>query len=102
MTFRNRKLLNLAHDIPCQAKFPHECNDHLGSHPMHSNWQIWGRGAGHKAPDWAFAAGCGNAHKIIDPGLNPQMDREQRETEWLKAYVGTQNWLWENEKVKIA
>ena len=93
MTFRSRALLNLLHDVPCMVEYPHDCNDHLGSHPMHSNWQSWGRGAGHKAPDWAVAAGCGNAHKMIDPELNPRLDREQRQTEWQKAFVKTWEYL---------
>ena len=100
MTFRSRKLLNLAHDMPCMARFEHDCCDHLGSVPAHSNWQLWGRGFGHKAPDWAWAAMCHNAHQLID--MNATMSREQRETEWTRAYVATQEWLWENNKVRVA
>ena len=102
MTYRNRKLLNLAHDIPCQAQFPHECNDSYGSEPAHADWQIFGRGVGHKCSDWAFAAMCHNAHKMIDPKINPTFDREQRKTEWLLAYVKTQEWLWTNELLRVA
>ena len=69
---------------------------------MHSNWQKWGRGAGHKAPDCFFAAGCGNAHKMIDPELNPRLTREEREAAWERAYVKTQEYLWKNEMIAVA
>jgi len=102
MTYRNRQLLDLAHEAPCFAKFPHDCNAHMGCVPAHSNWLLFGRGSSHKTPDWAFAAVCSNAHRDIDPSLAPRFDREQRQTEWTIAYIGTQNWLWENEKLEIA
>ena len=100
MTFRSRKLLDTIHDVPCQVDIPHECNDHLGTHPMHANWQEWGRGHGHKAPDCFVAAGCGNAHRMIDPELNPKLDREERQAAWERAYRRTWIWLWTEGKVK--
>lgn len=101
MTYRNRRLLDLAHEMSCHAAFPHDCNQWDGCVPAHSNWQIWGRGSGHKTPDWAFAAVCPNAHAILDPKVSPVFDREQRQTEWLKAFVGTQNEIWESGKVVV-
>lgn len=101
MTYRNRRLLNLAHDIPCTAQFPHDCNDANGCEPAHSNWQNAGRGGGHKAHDFMFAALCPNAHKMIDPKIGQSWDREQRQTEWNLAYVKTWEWIWENELVKV-
>jgi hypothetical protein len=94
-------LLDLAHEMSCQAQFPHDCNDALGCVPAHSDMLIFGRGCGHKSPDWAFAAVCSNAHTEIDPKLAPKFDREQRQTEWLRAYVATQNFIWEHEKVCV-
>lgn len=102
MTYRNRKHLDLAHAAPCFAKFPHDCNAHLGCVPAHSDMLVFGRGHGHKSPDWAFASVCPNAHAYIDPELAPRFDREQRQTEWIIAYVLTQDWLWKNGKVKVA
>ena len=55
MTFRNRKLLDIAHTAPCFARFPHQCTQHLGCDPAHSDMQLFGRGHGHRAPDWAIA-----------------------------------------------
>ena len=102
MTFRNRKLLDIAHSAPCFAAFPHVCNQYIGCHPAHADWQEWGRGIGHKAPDWAVAFLCGNAHREIDPKLAPSMDREQRQAEWLHAFISTQDYLWKEEKVRVA
>jgi hypothetical protein len=102
VTYRNRKLLDIAHEMPCLAKFPHDCTEHLGCVPAHSDMQIFGRGIGHKTPDWAFAAMCHNAHREVDPKLAPQFDREQRQIEWMLAYVATTNWLFENGKLKVA
>lgn len=102
MTFRCRPLLDISHEMPCQFKLPHKCTQHLGCVPVHSNWLIFGKGFAHKAPDWAWAAGCAAAHAEIDPALGATMDREQRETEWTIAYIGTQNWLWMNERVRVA
>jgi hypothetical protein len=99
VTYRNRKLLDLAHDMPCQARFPHVCNG--PSVPAHSNQQIFGRGFSHKSPDCFFAAVCPAAHDAID-GRAPGMDRETKQAEWQRAYIATIQWLWENEKLKVA
>ena len=89
MTFRSRKLLNLAHGMPCMAKFKHQCSQYQGVEPMHSDSQLFGRGHGHKSHDWAFAAGCHNAHMELST-----FDREAKQAEWLRAYIGTQQHLW--------
>lgn len=102
MSYRNRKLLNLAHDMPCMAKFPHDCNDSNGCEPSHGDWQSMGRGVGHKSHDFMFAAMCPTAHKMIDPKINPEFDREQRKTEWMLAYIKTQEWLWVNTLIRVA
>jgi len=31
MTYRNRRLLNLAHDCPCMAQFQHACTEYQGA-----------------------------------------------------------------------
>ena len=90
-TYRNRKLLNLAHNMPCMATFEHECFGYLGCDPAHSDSKIFGRGFGHKSNDWAFAAMCNNSHKMLDT-----FDRELKFYEFLRAYSATQKYLWEN------
>lgn len=97
--YRNRKLLDIAHEMPCQADFPHSC---FGSVvPSHSNQQIFGRGASYKSHDWAYAAICSEAHDYID-GRKGGWDKETKHAEWLRAYIKTQNYLWQNGKVRVA
>jgi hypothetical protein len=69
---------------------------------MHSDSHIFGRGGWHKAHDFAFASGCSNAHWILTAKVNDDLEREQKFFDWLRAYVKTQQWLWENRKVKVA
>src|SRR5690348_3160468 len=97
MTYRNRVLLDLAHDMPCKAQFRHACTEHLGVEPAHSDAQIWGRGHGHKSHDFAFAAMCHEAHMALDT-----MDRDLKQTEWLRAHVKTMEHLWSNDMVSVA
>lgn len=101
--YRNRRLLDLAHEMPCCADFPHECLHRRGggSVPAHSNEYRFGRGASYKSHDWAFAAMCAEAHDYID-GRKGGWDKETKHAEWLRAYIKTQDWLWKNEKVKVA
>ena len=69
---------------------------------MHADSHIFGRGASHKSHDFAFAAGCRNAHKILTAKVNDTLEREQKFFDWLRAYVKTQHYLWHNKKVKVA
>lgn len=96
MTYRNRKLLDLAHKGPCLADFHHKCEGWQGCDPAHSDNLMFGRGHGHKTPDWAFAILCNTAHRMLD-----QMKREEGFYAWLRAYVKTQNYLWENGFIKV-
>lgn len=96
MTYRSRTLLDLAHYIPCRATFEHDCNGHQGCEPAHSDSHVFGRGAGHKAHDFAYAAICHNAHRIISARVGSDLDREQKESDWMRAYVATLEWVWEH------
>lgn len=107
MTYRNRRLLDIAHEIPCQAQFEHDCTGRWVTEngkylcvPAHSNQQMWGRGHGHKSNDCFFAAVCPPAHDQID-GRHPGMDKETKQAEWVRAYIATQRWMWENELLKL-
>jgi hypothetical protein len=97
MTFRSRKLLDLAHDMPCMCEFIHDCTQQLGVEPMHSDSHLFGRGHGHKSHDFAFAAGCHAAHEILTGSHN----RDQKFFDWLRAYVKTQEYLWERGLVQV-
>jgi hypothetical protein len=91
MTHRAKKLTDLAHEIPCQAQFKHDCtgrweqeNGKYLSVPAHSNQQAHGRGSYHKSHDCFFAAVCPPAHDLID-GRTPGMDKETKQAEWDRA-----------------
>ena len=89
----------MAHEAPCMAAFIHTCNG--PSVPCHSNQQIYGRGHGHKADDWAIAAACPEAHDYLD-GRKGGWDRETKQSEWQRAHVATMRYFFENGKVKVA
>ena len=97
--YRNRRLLDLAHEMPCFADFPHDCRGSVV--PCHSNQQIFGRGASYKSHDWAFAAICSNGHDYID-GRRGGWAKEDKQAAWLRAYIKTQDYLWKEGKVKVA
>ena len=97
MTFRSRKLLDLAHTAPCFADYVHQCGEYLGCEPSHSDSSIFGRGHGHKSNDFAFASLCHEAHMMLD-----RMERDEKFYSWLRAYVKTQDYLWTNGLVKVA
>ncbi len=99
MTFRSRKLLDLCHDTPCMATFPHTCKGQIV--PAHSNEQAFGRGASFRADDCFVAALCQEAHDYID-GRRGGWKKDEKHAEWLRAYIRTQRWQWENGKVVVA
>lgn len=99
MTFRSRKLLDLCHDTPCMADFPHECRGTIV--PAHANGLEFGRGFASKADDCFVAALCPNAHDFVD-GRRGGWDKETKRAEWNRAFIATLKWWWENEKVKVA
>lgn len=96
MTYRSRKLLDVSHTAPCRADFPHDCLGWQASEPAHCDSQLFGRGAGHKSPDWAVAHLCHNAHMALDG-----MEREEGFYAWLRAFVATMDYLFENGKVVV-
>ena len=96
MTFRSRPLLDLCHELPCMAKFSHDCNG--PSVPAHSNQLKHGRGHGHKSADWAVAATCPEAHSYID-GVKGGWDKETKHAEWERAHIATMDYLFTNKLV---
>jgi hypothetical protein len=99
VTYRNRKLLDCAHTMPCMATFPHKCEGWRACEPAHSDSHIFGRGHTHTSDDFAFAAMCHTAHMMLD---SKEFDRETKFFEWLRAYVATQRWLWEKKLIRVA
>jgi hypothetical protein len=99
MTYKNRALLDLAHTAPCFADFPHKCEGWQGCDPAHSDSSIFCRGIGYKSRDFAFAAMCHTSHMMLDTKI---FTREEKFYAWLRAYVATQEYLWETGLIQVA
>jgi len=97
MTYRNRKLLDLAHISPCFAAFKHPCTGWQGCDPAHSDQQKHGRGTSHKTGDHWHAAMCNPAHRMLDT-----FDRETKCAEWERAHIAYWDYLWREGKVRVA
>jgi hypothetical protein len=97
---RSKKLTALAQYVPCQFTFPHKCS--TDTMPCHANWLKWSKGVGMKAPDWAWASGCLTAHNAIDDKLDKTLSMDARESEWMNAYMGTWNYIYDNGLVRVA
>lgn len=89
-THRNRKLLDLAHQInECQIQIPGVCTGYSpeGCEPAHSNQQRHGKGVGRKSHDIFHAAGCHACHMEIDQ-MN-RLPREAKEHYWREGFERT-------------
>ena len=91
MTYRNRKLLDLAHklhDCPLCNKFSVD-----GLEPAHSNQGRHGKGMGQKSADHFHAAICHDCHSLLDNG---RLNREDAQDMWQMAYEATMTAYFEN------
>lgn len=95
MNYRNRKLLDLARDMPCMM-----CGIEDGTVVMaHSNSISHGKGMGIKSSDIFVAALCVKCHTWLDAGKS---SREEKKEAFTKAMHHTWLWLWNNGKVRVA
>lgn len=92
VNFRSRALLDLAYELECTLRIPGVCEGGRGE-PAHANWFYWGKGAGMKAHDFAFASACRACHMAIDQGS--KLSGDMREGYWLRGHVETMRQLWE-------
>ena len=100
MTYRNRKLLDVAHTAPCMFQIHGVCESGLNpSVPCHSNMQRHGRGFSHKSADAYAPAGCTACHAWYDTG---KASREEKEHAFILALERWWLWLLENERVRVA
>ncbi len=98
--YRNRKLLDVAHEAPCFMEVPSVCQSGVHpSVPAHSNSQRHGRGVGHKSHDVFVAAACGPCHDWYDRGPAPREEKEARFARGLERYW---LWLWRNDRIKVS
>lgn len=70
MTYRNRDLLGVVHELCCV-----NCGAH-GVQAAHANLSCFGKGMGHKASDAAIMALCTTCHTDLDQGK--MMTKDQR------------------------
>lgn len=101
MTYRNRRLLDVAHDAPCMFSIDDVCRSGVNpSVPCHSNQQRHGRGLNHKSADAYAPAGCPECHYWYDYGKSAT--REEKEWAFLLALERWWLWLLENERLVVA
>jgi hypothetical protein len=98
MTYRSRKLLDAAKHAPCCFG----CGKHNEGDVVmaHANWHEYGKGAHHKANDWAVAALCTmQCHAYVDSSNTAS--REERKEFWLSAHIKTMTWLFESGTIGV-
>jgi hypothetical protein len=89
MMYRNRKLLDLARELPCQ-----NCGISDGTVvAAHSNQLRDGKGRGLKAHDYRIASLCFTCHVELDQGS--KMSKQERVEMWEEAHRNTIGLLFE-------
>lgn len=95
MTYRNKKLLNLAKDAPCM-----HCGASDGTVvAAHSNQQRDGKGMGIKAQDYRIAFLCSICHHQVDQGF--MWNKEEKKSVWEDAHRKSIGWLFENDHLVV-
>ena len=98
MTFRNRALLDLAHEAPCLLlPGQHECLS-APSEPCHSDMIRHGRGEHHKSHDCFAVPGCHNAHLSF---TRANLGKEGYHAAWIEAMERWILYLWISEKIRL-
>lgn len=97
--YRNRKLLDAVHQLPCTFALPGVCEGGLGE-PCHSNFARHGKGKSMKAHDCYVASGCRSCHREVDQGM--RMSREERVDAWQRAFEKTLLLLWERKLIEVS
>jgi len=95
MIYRNRKLLDLLRESPCQ-----HCGRADGTVvAAHSNQLRDGKGRGLKASDFRTAALCYTCHSDLDQGS--KMSKQARVEMWEEAHRKTIGWLFEGNYITV-
>ena len=98
MNYRNRKLLDLAYELPCMLQLPC-CEGGVGE-PSHSNQPKHGKGGAIKAHDCFYVPACRACHRELDQGRT--MSRDEKRQVWDDAFLRTYVALWEQGLIKVA
>ena len=95
MNYRNKKLLEVVRESPCQL-----CGTRDGTVvAAHSNQLRDGKGRSIKAHDYRIAALCYTCHAELDQGS--KMSKEDRVDIWEMAHRKTVGWLFDNEHLEV-
>jgi hypothetical protein len=95
LIYRNKKLLELVRQSPCQ-----NCGNQDGTVvAAHSNQLRDGKGRGIKAHDYRIAALCYSCHMELDQGKS--LDKAERVEIWEEAHRKTIAWLFENNYLEL-
>jgi hypothetical protein len=95
MMYRNRKLLDIARELPCQ-----HCGVSDGTVvAAHSNQLRDGKGRGLKAHDYRIASLCFTCHAELDQGS--KMSKQERVEMWEEAHRKTIGLLFEREFIAV-
>ena len=95
MTYRNKTLLEIVRDIPCQ-----HCEIADGTVvAAHSNQLRDGKGRGIKSHDYRIAALCYACHMELDQGKN--LSKQERVEMWEEAHRKTIGLLFDNGKLQV-
>ena len=95
MVYRNKKLLEILRQSPCQA-----CGREDGTVvAAHSNQLRDGKGRGIKADDHRTSALCYTCHMELDQGKS--LSKAERVEVWEEAHRKTIGWLFETGRIEI-
>jgi len=95
MIYRNKTLLEIVRDIPCQ-----HCEILDGTVvAAHSNQLRDGKGRGIKSHDYRIAALCYACHMELDQGKN--LSKQERVEMWEEAHRKTIGLLFDNGKLQV-
>jgi hypothetical protein len=95
MIYRNKTLLEIVRDIPCQ-----HCEIADGTVvAAHSNQLRDGKGRGIKSNDYRIAALCYACHMELDQGKN--LSKQERVEMWEEAHRKTIGLLFDNGKLQV-
>lgn len=102
MTYRSRKLLDLAHSMhDCTLQIPGVCSGYSaeGCEPAHGPKSMLNGGMGCKSAD-VFAAACHSCHAEIDQGK--ALSKDDRQWYWLRGAARTWAKLMEAGRIVVA
>lgn len=94
---RDRKLLDLCQNAPCQLRLASPCGQDP-SVPAHSDMLRHGRGVGHKSSAVFAIPACPNCHAAFTRGY---LGKTQYEEVWRQAHERWLQYIWDNKLIDV-